>query len=99
MVDAILDELIARAREAFGGDLAAVVLFGSGAEGKLRKTSDVNVILVLRRFDAVVTVSRPQLEQLRDAGVSADRLTQVPNAWAPQAPPLDRAPWRRRPRD
>ena len=51
MVDALLDELVAGAREAFGADLIAVVLFGSAAEGRLRKTSDVNVIAVTRRFD------------------------------------------------
>lgn len=49
----------------------------------------------LRRFAAVVTVSRVQLEQLRADGVPADRLTQVPNAWAALAPPLERAAARR----
>jgi glycosyltransferase involved in cell wall biosynthesis len=45
----------------------------------------------LRRFAAVVTVSRVQLEQLHADGVPADRLTQIPNAWAALAPPLERA--------
>jgi predicted nucleotidyltransferase len=41
------------ARSALGGDLKSIVLYGSAAEGKLRKTSDVNVIVVLEAFDAV----------------------------------------------
>jgi predicted nucleotidyltransferase len=36
--------------EALGEDLESVVLYGSGAEGRLRASSDVNLILVLRRF-------------------------------------------------
>jgi len=39
------------ARQAFGADLVSVVLFGSGAEQNLRATSDVNILLVLKRFD------------------------------------------------
>lgn len=35
---------------ALGPDLVAVVLFGSAAEGRLRATSDVNVIVVAQRF-------------------------------------------------
>jgi glycosyltransferase involved in cell wall biosynthesis len=44
-----------------------------------------------RRFDAVVAVSRPQAEQLRAGGVSAQRLRIVPNALAAHPAPLDRA--------
>jgi predicted nucleotidyltransferase len=35
----------------FGPDLRSVVLFGSAAEGRMRITSDVNLMLVLRAFD------------------------------------------------
>jgi predicted nucleotidyltransferase len=45
-----LDEFVAQAREAFGKDLVSVVLYGSGAEGRLRATSDVNLMLVLAAF-------------------------------------------------
>ena len=38
--------------EAFGDDLTALVLFGSAAEGRLRTTSDVNMLVVLRSFSA-----------------------------------------------
>src|ERR1700738_3109177 len=46
-----LSEFTAAARQAFGEDLSAVVLFGSAAEGRMRQTSDVNVIVVLPRAD------------------------------------------------
>jgi predicted nucleotidyltransferase len=39
------------AQEAFGDDLVAVVLFGSAADGRLRPTSDVNIVVVLARYD------------------------------------------------
>jgi hypothetical protein len=47
----VLDDFVQAAREAFGGDLVSIVLFGSGAEGALRPTSDLNVIVVLAAFD------------------------------------------------
>ena len=45
-----LDLFVAAAQTAFGDDLAAAVLFGSAADGQLRATSDVNLLLLLRRF-------------------------------------------------
>jgi predicted nucleotidyltransferase len=50
-VRTVLDTFVATARQALGDDLLAVILFGSAAEGRLRSTSDVNVLVVLRRFD------------------------------------------------
>ena len=46
-----LSEFTAAAQQAFADDLCSVVLFGSAAEGRLRSTSDVNVVVVLRRAD------------------------------------------------
>ena len=46
-----LATFLAAALEAFGDDLVAVVLFGSAADGRLRPTSDVNVVVVLARYD------------------------------------------------
>src|SRR5262245_2236135 len=46
-----LNDFVQSAKEVFGGDLLSVTLFGSAAEGKLRPSSDVNLILVLRRFE------------------------------------------------
>lgn len=45
-----LEIFAASAREACGPDLVSLVLFGSAAEGRLRASSDVNLILVLKRF-------------------------------------------------
>jgi hypothetical protein len=47
-----LTEFIGSAVSAFGSDLIAAVLYGSGAEGRLRAASDVNLLLVLASFDA-----------------------------------------------
>jgi predicted nucleotidyltransferase len=46
-----LSEFTAAAQQAFAEDLSSVVLFGSAAKGRLRATSGINVILVLRRID------------------------------------------------
>jgi predicted nucleotidyltransferase len=59
-VSSALHTFIAAAKKAFGDNLLSVVLYGSGAEGKLRPTSDVNVILLLASF------SREQVDQLRE---------------------------------
>lgn len=56
-----LDDFVAAAREAFGDRLESVVLYGSAAEGALRATSDVNVILVLSAFE------RDRADRLREA--------------------------------
>jgi predicted nucleotidyltransferase len=47
----VLEEFLQAARESFGQDLLSVVLYGSAAEGKLRATSDVNLVLVLSSFE------------------------------------------------
>ena len=57
----VLGDFLRAAREAFGDDdLLSVVLYGSAAEGRMRATSDVNVVLVLARFDP--TAARNELE-------------------------------------
>ena len=50
----------------------------------------------LRRFDAIVAVSRALREELLKYGVSSRRLHLVRNAWAPTVAPLERAEARRR---
>lgn len=55
-----LTGFVEQARSAFADDLRAVVLYGSGAEGKLRATSDVNLLLVLSAFD------QKKADQLRE---------------------------------
>jgi len=55
-----LDDFIEAAKSALRDQLKSVVLYGSGAEGRLRATSDVNVILVLSTFD------RTRIDALRE---------------------------------
>jgi len=50
-VASVLADVVSAARTAFADDLISVVLYGSAAEGALRPTSDVNLIVVLRAFD------------------------------------------------
>ncbi len=59
-VTSVLTDFINSAKEAFGSNLRSVVLYGSGAEGKLRPTSDVNLILVLTEFN------QQQADQFRE---------------------------------
>src|SRR5262249_27348364 len=50
-VVSVLADVVGAARDTFADDLVSVVLYGSAAEGALRPTSDVNLIIVLRVFD------------------------------------------------
>lgn len=50
-VEPVLTELVEAARRAFGTGLASVVLFGSGAENRLRASSDVNLMILLERVE------------------------------------------------
>ncbi len=59
-VESGLNAFLDAARAAFGANLRSAFLFGSAAEGKLRKTSDVNLLLVLRALE------RDQLDAIRE---------------------------------
>jgi len=67
----VLDDFVTAAREAFGDQLEAVVLYGSAAEGALRATSDVNVIVVLRAFE------KARADRLREAVAVAHAAVQL----------------------
>ena len=71
-VTKVLTDFISAARQAFGDDLRAVVLYGSAAEGRLRPTSDVNLLLVLSRFQQTTAA---QLSEALRAGQTAIKLT------------------------
>ncbi len=45
-----LTDLVEAAKSSFQDDLSSIVLFGSGAEGRLRTTSDLNLMIVLKQF-------------------------------------------------
>jgi predicted nucleotidyltransferase len=49
-VERVLADLVQAAKDSFEDDLSSMVLFGSGAEGRLRATSDLNLLIVLKRF-------------------------------------------------
>ncbi len=57
----VLEEFVAALLEASGPQLDSVILFGSAAEGRLRPTSDVNLLVVATGF------SLPQLDSARVA--------------------------------
>jgi hypothetical protein len=50
-VKQVLDDFLLASKESFGRNLLSVVLYGSAAEGKLRATSDVNLVLILSSFE------------------------------------------------
>ncbi len=50
-IQKLLTDLVESAQTAFQDDLKSVVLFGSGAEGRLRATSDLNLLFVLEHFE------------------------------------------------
>lgn len=66
-VKAVVDDLVAAAPAAFGADLRSIVLYGSAAEGRLRATSDVNLLFVLASFDRRVDAFREPLRFARAA--------------------------------
>lgn len=59
-VDRVVTQFVEAARQALGSDLRSIVIYGSAAEGRLRPTSDVNVIIVLAVFDPA------KVDRLRD---------------------------------
>jgi len=71
MVAAVLKTVLATATASLGPELRSVVLFGSAAEGRLRATSDVNLIFVLTRFD------QAKIDPIREALRAAQAQAQV----------------------
>lgn len=71
-VQKVLESFVETLRRNRGSDLSLIVLYGSAAEGRLRRTSDINVIVVLRRFDR--DTINPVREAVRTA-YAAVRLT------------------------
>lgn len=60
MVEAVLAGLVPAAADALGAELISVLLFGSAVEGRLRENSDVNVLMLVKSFDA------QQIDALRE---------------------------------
>jgi predicted nucleotidyltransferase len=57
----LLKDFIAEAQACFADRLIAAILFGSAAEGRMRPSSDVNLLLVVHHFDSkdAATLSKP----------------------------------------
>jgi len=70
-VAAVLADFAGKARDVLADDLVSIVLFGSAAEGRLKATSDVNLILVLSAFNP------EKLAQLGDPLLAADAAIQL----------------------
>ncbi len=64
----VLTSLVKSARDTLKEDLLSVVLFGSGAEGRLRPSSDLNLLFILSRFQQErIDVLREPLRMARMA--------------------------------
>jgi predicted nucleotidyltransferase len=50
-IQEILEDFVRAARAAFGDVLRSIVLYGSAAEGRMRATSDLNLLVILRTFE------------------------------------------------
>lgn len=59
-----------------------------GLKGRLNEWLQLRA---LRRFDAVIAVSKPLVGTLRSVGVSTERIVLIPNAISGASQPLDRA--------
>lgn len=69
-VQTVLGEFVNAAEKTFGPNLRSVVLYGSAAEGRLRTTSDVNVVVVLRAFDAAQADSLREPLRIAQAAIA-----------------------------
>lgn len=74
-VQRALQVLVAEAEAGLGSALISIVLFGSAAEGRLRSTSDVNLILVLAGFE------RARVDALREPLRLAHAAAKVETMW------------------
>lgn len=57
-IRSVVDGLVEVVRAALGDSLRAAILYGSGAEGRLRSTSDVNLLFVLSEFGSAADAIR-----------------------------------------
>jgi predicted nucleotidyltransferase len=84
-VERALADLVASLGTALGADLKAVVLFGSGAEGRLRPASDVNLIAVLSRFDRAAVERCSEALSFAEAAIRAEVMFLLEDEVAPSA--------------
>src|SRR5687768_17709659 len=89
-VSTTLSTFIAAAKKAFGDQLVSVVLYGSGAEGKLRSTSDVNLILLLKAFDRGLADQIREPLRLAEAAIKLRVMFLLQDELQPASQALDR---------
>jgi predicted nucleotidyltransferase len=71
-VEKILKDFVAACVKTFAGRLSSIVLFGSAAEGRMRATSDVNVIVVLNEYEQKDVADMAQTVRLARAVMRLD---------------------------
>jgi predicted nucleotidyltransferase len=71
-VEKILADFVAECRKCFADRLSSIILFGSAAEGRMRATSDVNVIVVLHEFRQKDVAEMAQTVRLARAVIRLD---------------------------
>jgi glycosyltransferase involved in cell wall biosynthesis len=81
-----------RLRRKFG---TVTTLHGSSRVGGVSRLHELLQLLLLRRFDGVIAVSRQLANELRGRAVKAERLHVIPNAWSSTSPSFDRDEARR----
>jgi hypothetical protein len=64
-----LSRISAALVQSFAGDLRSLILFGSAAEGRMRASSDVNLLIVLDRLDVDRLNGVAELIQMASAAV------------------------------
>src|SRR5438105_2255727 len=69
-----LDDFTTTAKAVFGADLQSMVLYGSAAEGRLRSTSNVNIILILSTFNNQKTTAIREALRIAHATVKLDAM-------------------------
>ena len=83
-VEQSINTFVESAKAAFGTDLVSIVMYGSAAEGRLRATSDVNTMLVLKRFDQAHADQMREPMRLAHATIQMNTMflleTEVPTA-------------------
>lgn len=83
-VEQSVSTFVEAAKAAFGTDLVSIVMYGSAAEGRLRATSDVNTLLVLKRFDQAAADQLREPMRLAHAAIQMNTMflleSEVPTA-------------------
>lgn len=73
-VQQAIGRVVEAAVESLGDSLACIALYGSGAEKRLRASSDVNLLFVLKRFDPAQTDTLRAELQAAEAAIRLDAM-------------------------